>query len=345
MSDIDILNSKLIFSDNKYPIDLAYGKMGICIYLFYLSRLEEKDEYWHVANKLLDDIIAKIPNHKDISVDMGLAGIGIGLTYLVKEKFVGGDINDVLEEVDSYIFKSIAFLNIKNSNLPKSILIQLIYYFYLRLTNLKCSSSKYLYQELIIKMIEMLQHNLQTNFFKEHSVFSAQDYQLPSFLYVISKIYKLNIYNQRITKIIEEFYVQIVSTIPILHANRLFLLFGLLNLKPYLLNHQKEINFQTKLLKEIIDIEHIINVEFKNKDIFVNDGLSFVYILLFMIQKNYPEYRIVFDPQSIYSRIISSEAWNTMLNKDYYLNLRKGLYDGFPGVNLVIMHIKKYFKL
>jgi hypothetical protein len=157
----------------------------------------------------------------------------------------------------------------------------------------------------------------------------------------LSKIFELNIYNSRITKIIEALFGRIVSHVPVLHANRLFLLFGLLSIKPYLPHYQKEISDHADLLKQKIDLELIMNSEFKNQDIYVKDGLSFVYILLCLIRKNFPEYGIAFNPRAIYDRIRNSEAWDALLNRDYYLYLRKGLYDGFPGANLVLMHINK----
>jgi hypothetical protein len=256
---------------------------------------------------------------------------------------LGGDINDVLEEVDSHIFKSLAFVNTEEPFYLKSTLINLLYYFYVRYTELQSPDGKYLYQELIIKLIEMFRHNLSTDFFREQSSFSVQNYQPPVMLYILSKICELNIYSHRITKIIEEFADRILSDVPVLHANRLYLLAGLLNIKPCLPGYQKEIGEHAGLLKERIDVEHIMNVECKNQDIYVKDGLSFVYILLFMIQKYYPEYAVEFNPRSLYNRIKNSDAWNTLINRDYYLYLRKGLYDGFPGANLVLMHIEKHF--
>lgn len=110
--DIDVLNSKLISSiDDKYPIGLAYGKIGICIYFYYLSRWEDNEEYRLIADKLLDKVINELSNNQDfnISVEYGLAGIAIGISHLVKEKFVRGDINEILEEVDNQIFKLLVF--------------------------------------------------------------------------------------------------------------------------------------------------------------------------------------------------------------------------------------------
>ena len=132
MPEFDTLNSRLLSIDEQHPIGLAYGKMGTCLYFFYLSRWEGKDGYRQVAKKILDEIIVDMPSHRDVSVEKGLAGIAMGLSHLVKEKFVGGDINEILDEVDSHIFKSLAFLNTVDACFPKPVLIHLLYYFCLR---------------------------------------------------------------------------------------------------------------------------------------------------------------------------------------------------------------------
>jgi hypothetical protein len=109
---------------------------------------------------------------------------------------------------------------------------------------------------------------LQADFFKEYFTFSPVNFRAPFFLYAISNVYDLNIYNERLSQILYVVIDQILSTVPVLQANRLFLLWGLLNIKPCLPKYQKEIDTRIQLLKEGIDIEHIINAELKNQDIF-----------------------------------------------------------------------------
>lgn len=342
MNSIDILNSKLLAPmDDEYPINLTFGKMGICIYFFYLSRWEEKEEYKQIAEKLLNEVINKLSNKKDISVEFGLAGIAIGISHLVKEKFVEGDINEILEDVDSHIFRMLAFLKDEDTGNTKFTLLHLLYYMYMRFTAQSSLYDKFLFQELIIKTVEMLHNNLQTDFFQEHFSFSIQNYYTPLYLYIVSKIYELNIYNDRIVRLLEEVIDLIRSTIPVLQTNRLYLLWGVLNIKPCLSNQKNEIDAHIRLLKENIDIEHIINVELKNQDIYINDGVSLVYLLLFIIQILFPDYSIAYHTQSFFHRINNSEAWNTLVNRNYYFNKHRGLFDGFPGASLVLNHIKK----
>ena len=197
MYNIDTLNSKLISSiDDKFSINLEDGKMGLCIYFYNLSRLEEtKEEYKQVAEKFLDDVINKLSNKNNMGTAHVLAGIAVGISHLVKEKFVEGDINEILENVDGHIFKLLAFLKSEESNYPKPMLIPLLYYLWLRYTEQTLSEDKYIFQELIIKTFEMLQDKLPVEFFTGHFSFDAHNYLLPFYLYTASKIYELNIYN------------------------------------------------------------------------------------------------------------------------------------------------------
>lgn len=345
MSNISTLNSKLVSSiDDKYPIDLAYGKMGICIYFYYLSRWEDNDEYKQIADRLLDEIIDKLSNKENMGVAYRLAGVAVGISHLVKEKFIGGDINEILEDVDSHIFKILAFLKNEESNYSNHILIYLLFYSCLRFKEQSSSDGKYIFQEFIIKIVEIFQRNLFSDFSNEHFSFYTHKYQYFTSLYVISNIYDLNIYNYRITKIIEEIIGPILSTIPVLQVNRLYLLCGLLCIMPCLQNCTREINAHIHLLKEKIDIDYLVNVELKNQDIYIKNGISLVYILLFFIQHKYPDYQFDYNLSLFYNKINSSEAWNALISREDYYNVHRGLLDGFPGAYLISLFIKKHLQ-
>lgn len=347
MNKMNVLNSKLYsLVKEGYPIGLVTGKMGLCIYYYYLSRWEENEEFKHLAEYLLDDVVGQLSDTLDVTVESGLAGIAIGISHLVKEKFIEGDINEILEDMDSVIFKKLAFLIYKDTrkHIPKVDLIHLLYYLYVRYTEQTSSDTQYVFQELIIKTIEMFKEDLSADFFSEYFSFSLRDFHLPFFLYIMSKIYDLNIYNDRIGKILEEYMNQILSMFPLSHANRLYLLWGLACIKPYLPGYYKNgIDSHIQFLKDNIDIDYIVNTEFGNQEIYVTNGLSSVYILLFYLQKKNPSYSIDYDPELFFSKISTSEAWNTLLSKDFYFRRYIQLFDGFPGAYLVLLHIKKHF--
>jgi len=298
MNKIEVLNSKLsAITNEKYPIDLTSGKMGLCIYFYYLSRWEKNDEYTKVAEKLLNDVINLLSDKMEINVENGLAGIALGISHLVKEKYVTGDINEILEDVDSRIYKSLAFLSSEDSRYPKPSLLHLLYYLYIRYTEQINPDSHYIFRELIIKIIEMFCKDLKTDFFNERFSFSLQNYLSPLFLYMVSKLYEIKTYEDRINRILDEVWNLIASPLPILQSNRLYLLWGLLHIKPYIPKYQNEIAHRLRILKDNIDIENILNIEMKNQDIYLINGVSTIYILLFSIQVKFPAYKIDYDPQ------------------------------------------------
>lgn len=346
IDQIDILNNNLLPSVAKhYPMGLVTGKLGICIYYYYLSRWEENAEYECIAEQFLDNVISLLAETTDVTVESGLAGVAIGISHLVKERFIEGDIDEILEEVDSAIFKKLAFLAYKDihKHIPKAELLHLLYYLYIRYTESKISDNQYIYAELIIRTIEMFKEGLQADFFNDYFSFSLQNFHLPFFTCIISKIYDLNIYNSRIAKILEKFSRQILSTYPVSQANRLYLLCGLISIKSCLPNNEKEIESHIQLLKKGIDIDHIVNTELRNQDIYLMDGVSSVYIMLYYLQKKHPAYSIDYDPQLFLTKISNSEAWNSLLSNELYLNKYNKLFDGFPGAYLVMLHIKRHF--
>lgn len=343
-----VLIDRLLEQIDAYPIGLIYGKMGLCVYFYYLSRWEKNDKIGQFAENLLDDIIRQLPktvDMADVTVESGLAGLAIGLSHLVDEKFIEGDINDILGDVDSIIFKKLAFL--KSDAIGKSVrktdLLHLLYYLYVRYKCQVSFDSRYIFQELIIKTVEMLEDDLQLDYFSEPLSFSIKDYQLPFFLYMLGKIYEINVYKDRITRILSEYVNLILAVYPASQANRLFLLWGIISVKPCLLEYKEKIESHIRLLKNGIDVNYIVNTELGNQNVYLADGLSGVYMLLFYLQVKHPEYSIDYNPKLFFERIKGSNAWESLFDKDFYFRRYCRLFEGFPGAHLVLLHIKNSF--
>jgi hypothetical protein len=56
-----------------------------------------------------------------------LAGIGLGVTWLVKNRFIEADLNEMLEVIDDAIFRRIAFLK-EPSHFQSTMLLHLTGY-------------------------------------------------------------------------------------------------------------------------------------------------------------------------------------------------------------------------
>ncbi len=342
MKNTKDLNDKLLQSiDKTYPIGLAQGQMGICLYFFYLSRIEQEPKYKILAEDLLKNTLDKLSLDLSIGVESGLAGVALGVIQLIKDDFVEGDINELLEEIDNVVYKRLAFLS-DGSFYKKNELLYLLYYLSIRLDDQANEDELYIFQELIIKVINLFYEGLNSDFFNEYYSFSVYQYHLPVFSYIFSKLLEQNFYNKKIYKILEEFEYSIISRLPVLHANRLYLLCGILPLIPYMKNPQW--GKYVILLRKEISLSNILINEMKNKQIFVGNGLSMIYLLLYFLESNYPEYKVAYNPEEFYERIINSEAWISLVKHDYFFNIHSGLINGFLGVELVLSHIKKHNK-
>lgn len=69
------------------------------------------------ADKLLNFVFDKANIFTPLSVKKGLLGIGFGIMYLLRNNFVEGDEDDVLEDIDNLVFNSLShFENNQNLN-------------------------------------------------------------------------------------------------------------------------------------------------------------------------------------------------------------------------------------
>lgn len=336
---IDELNKRLLQSIEKpYPIGLAQGKMGMCIYFYHLSKNEQEDTYKSIAEQLLDNVLEKLSPDLPLNVESGLAGIALGISHLIQMGFVEGNVNELLEDFDNIIFRQLAFLQ-DDISTKKEESLHLLLYLSVRLSVQTDENNRYIYQELIIKTLNKFVSGITGDFFDETYSFSVYDYHTPMFVYIFSRLLEQDFYSELLYKILEELELNILSRVPLLHANRLYLLCGILPLVSYMRNPQwKE---YADLLHKEISLRIVFEREMKNKHIFVSNGFSMVYLLLYYLEKKYPEYKIAYNPQDFYDKIISSEAWGSLSSKDYFFNIHCGLLNGFPGVQLVLHHIQK----
>jgi len=260
----------------------------------------------------------------------------LGVSYLIKSGFTEGDINELLEDIDSLIFKKLSFNSDRYSNTE---LLHLLFYLYFRLVEQKDGNDRFLFEELIIKTVNLFYTNLKEDFFNEPYSFSVYSYAAPPFLRIMGKLLAAGFHNGRLLKIIEELTPVLLYRFPMLHANRLYLLAGILSVKPHLNNPQWD--DYARLLHRETSIAAILEKEMKDRHIFISNGLSMIYILLSFINRHYPEYGIAFSPKEFHERIAGSDVWNALREKEYYYNIHRGLANGFPGVQLVLSHIEK----
>ena len=89
------------FTDN---IGLLNGKTGLAVFFFRYARYSGNKLYETFAGDLIDEVLEEINAQTPLNFKDGLCGIGWGFDYLVKNNFLEGDIDEILEDLDNLIF-------------------------------------------------------------------------------------------------------------------------------------------------------------------------------------------------------------------------------------------------
>lgn len=95
IADHLIINSS--FLNN---LGLFHGKMGAVIFFYHYSRFISNPIYEEFGGVLLDEILDEIDDQLPINFKNGYLGIGWGIEYLAFQKFINGNIGEILEEID-----------------------------------------------------------------------------------------------------------------------------------------------------------------------------------------------------------------------------------------------------
>lgn len=102
ISDMLLLNGTLTDCPG-----LIHGKMGIAIFFFHYARYTENDLFEEYAIDLIEEIQNQIHLKFSTNYERGLSGIGIGIEYLAQNGFIDSDTDEILEDVDEKIYRTI----------------------------------------------------------------------------------------------------------------------------------------------------------------------------------------------------------------------------------------------
>lgn len=336
----ELLNQRLFNTSLiDYSYGLAHGKMGLVIYWYHLWSYTNDTIYKDHAEQLLDDLLeGDLSMDSELSVEEGLCGVALGLDYIIHQKFVTGDINKLLGDIDDLLFKRLAFGNIElTHSIPQS--IHLLYYIHKRLEIQTNNDDRFLFEGMMVKLVNILSNLIDASFFSESYTFSVYQYHVPVLMRTLACIIQYDFYKERIRKILEQLSLHMFAHLPHLHLNRLYLLWGVLPLRDYSPDWQKYV----KELRSSIDLNIIFDREIKGRNIYISNGYAFLYFLLERLNQDFPEYAIPSNPHLIYDRIILSDAWDALTENGYYYDIHRGLLNGFPGTVLALLNIKQRY--
>lgn len=115
LSEPEVMDLHRILIDlkaNQTNVDglgLYDGMMGVCICYFILSEVSNEQRYKKLATKLLSNVQQSIQAVDDLGFAKGLAGIGWGVEWLVRNGFVDANTDVILEEIDDTLYQSVVY--------------------------------------------------------------------------------------------------------------------------------------------------------------------------------------------------------------------------------------------
>lgn len=85
-------------------IGLLLGASGVCLFLFEDYRLTKSKASLKKATQILEEVTFNLPNSNQWSYASGMTGVAWMMQYLINEKFLDEDGDDLLHHLDDYIF-------------------------------------------------------------------------------------------------------------------------------------------------------------------------------------------------------------------------------------------------
>lgn len=95
----------LINSAFTADLGLYNGKMGVVLFLCHYARYSGNTEYEDFAGELIDMINEDLTDDMPAQLENGLSGIGWGIEYLISNRFMSGNTDDVLVDIDERIMQ------------------------------------------------------------------------------------------------------------------------------------------------------------------------------------------------------------------------------------------------
>jgi hypothetical protein len=254
-----IINSLILNASFIDNLGLMHGKMGISIFFFHLARQTKNQIYEDYAGELIDEIYEEITANTPVNFENGLAGIGWGIEYLVQNKFIEADTDEVLEEFDNRIFKELIYNTPKEIGLLNGI-VGIGAYFLKRIQNPASNEDKITTltnKQTLIHLIDELELQTQdiSQIILEPTTTSvtpelSNNYQIikqpsnksynmfditwnyPVILWFLGELYQQNIFNFKVEKIIQRLIEPLSdkTNLPKLQSNHLLLALALTKL-------------------------------------------------------------------------------------------------------------------
>ena len=227
-----ITNTLLLNASFIDNLGLMHGKMGIAIYFFHLARETKNQVYEDYAGELIDEIYEEISLTTPLNFENGLAGIGWGIEYLVREGFIDADTDEVLEEFDNRLTHELTYHTPEDIGLLKG-LTGYITYFHSRVKKSADKNDRAVAnRKALLKAIDLLAKRIT----ERHTVGNPEElwtepdtfdivWNYPAILWVLAELHETGIFGAETEQVINMILTPLKYKpfFPRLQSNRLFL--------------------------------------------------------------------------------------------------------------------------
>lgn len=367
-----IINTLLLntsFIDNP---GLIHGKMGISIFFFHFARQMKNQIYEDYAGELIDEIYEEITLNTPVDFENGLAGIGWGIEYLVQNKFIEADTDEVLEEFDNRVFKELIYNTPKEIGLLNGI-VGIGAYFLKRIQNPASNDEKIptlTNKQTLIHLIDELErqtqdiskiilepettsekpersNNVQTVKHPDSNLSDVFDitWDYPVLLWFLAELNEQNIFHFKVDKIIQRLTEPFAkkTTLPKLQCNRLLLALALTKLQQTLKQGSNQRLEQSNTETIITKLLKVLNRETIKSELLLNNstikhgasGIAWIYKQLYKLTSD-SIYKVEMDYWLTHCTIIESEFRDTQSFMSATIRKENvfGILKGYTGMIL-----------
>ena len=103
ISDMLVLNGTLTDCPG-----LIHGKMGITVFFCHYARYTNNTFYMEYVVDLIETIQSQIHINSPADYEQGIAGIGVGIDYLIRNNLLEAD-NDMFDDFDQRMFRAVMY--------------------------------------------------------------------------------------------------------------------------------------------------------------------------------------------------------------------------------------------
>lgn len=168
------------------------GKMGSCLLFYHLFRHSGAEEDEQEADRLLNELTDDMSWVRRLELKEGLVGSGCVLAHLLREGFIAGDADELLEEFDYWVFNVVYD---RRAPLMECVEVGLYYICRLRWREGEETDLPALVlRQNIISLLDSMDEAVP-----ENGEIKAEEY--PWVLYVLYELELLDVFNYKVQKI------------------------------------------------------------------------------------------------------------------------------------------------